>query len=133
MRFYRCSLGSTGARFDLPVLALCAWAALMRYYRDGALKAAGDSITEGIGQGRVTGNLEGFAPDTGLAFEVGDYASHSSAPLPYASLCAPLPKRGLSVAATMRSVLALGELTDLRTVCAKGRGRRRSALRLLSA
>ena len=27
------------------------------------LKAEGSSITEGIGQGRITANLEGFAPD----------------------------------------------------------------------
>jgi len=32
-------------------------------YHDGALKAEGTSITEGIGQGRVTANLEGFTPD----------------------------------------------------------------------
>ena len=47
-------------------------AALMRLYRDGELCAEGDSITEGIGQGRVTGNLDGFAPDAGLAFEIED-------------------------------------------------------------
>ena len=47
-------------------------AALMRFYRDGELRAEGDSITEGIGQGRVTGNLEGFRPDDGLAFEIDD-------------------------------------------------------------
>ena len=47
-------------------------AALMRFYRDGELMASGDSITEGIGQGRVTGNLEGFRPDEGFAFEVED-------------------------------------------------------------
>lgn len=32
-------------------------------YRDGAAAAEGSSITEGIGQGRVTANLEGFTPD----------------------------------------------------------------------
>ncbi|SFG30108.1 cysteine synthase A [Methylobacterium gossipiicola] len=37
--------------------------ALHAYYTDGALKAEGSSITEGIGQGRVTRNLEGFRPD----------------------------------------------------------------------
>lgn len=45
-------------------------AKLVRYYRDGELKAEGDSITEGIGQGRITGNLEGFEPD--YAFEIPD-------------------------------------------------------------
>jgi cysteine synthase A len=38
-------------------------AALRAYYTTGRLHAEGSSITEGIGQGRITGNLEGFAPD----------------------------------------------------------------------
>ncbi|MFI0843145.1 cysteine synthase A [Mesorhizobium sp. IMUNJ 23232] len=38
-------------------------AALFSYYTSGELKAEGSSITEGIGQGRITANLEGFAPD----------------------------------------------------------------------
>lgn len=38
-------------------------AALFSYYTTGAFKSDGGSITEGIGQGRVTANLEGFAPD----------------------------------------------------------------------
>lgn len=38
-------------------------AALYAYYTTGELKAEGTSITEGIGQGRVTGNLEGITVD----------------------------------------------------------------------
>ncbi len=38
-------------------------AALHSFYTSGELKAEGNSITEGIGQGRITANLEGFAPD----------------------------------------------------------------------
>ncbi|CAN7398280.1 cysteine synthase A [Aminobacter sp. LjRoot7] len=38
-------------------------AALYSYYTSGELKAEGSSITEGIGQGRITANLEGFTPD----------------------------------------------------------------------
>jgi len=45
-------------------------AALYRYYTTGELKSEGNSITEGIGQGRVTGNLEGFTPD--MSFEIPD-------------------------------------------------------------
>jgi cysteine synthase len=37
--------------------------ALYNYYAHGELKAEGNSITEGIGNGRVTRNLEGFTPD----------------------------------------------------------------------
>jgi len=38
-------------------------AALYNYYRHGELKAEGSSITEGIGQGRITANLEGLTVD----------------------------------------------------------------------
>ncbi|PSM18008.1 cysteine synthase A [Nitratireductor sp. StC3] len=38
-------------------------AALYSYYTEGELKSEGSSITEGIGQGRITANLEGFTPD----------------------------------------------------------------------
>jgi cysteine synthase A len=38
-------------------------AALHSYYTTGVLKAEGSSITEGIGQGRITKNLDGFTPD----------------------------------------------------------------------
>lgn len=38
-------------------------AALHSYYTQGTLDAPGSSITEGIGQGRITANLEGFRPD----------------------------------------------------------------------
>ena len=38
-------------------------AALFSYYTTGELKAEGTSITEGIGQGRVTANLEGIEVD----------------------------------------------------------------------
>ncbi|WP_394762785.1 cysteine synthase A [Phenylobacterium sp.] len=37
--------------------------ALFNYYTAGELKAEGTSITEGIGQGRITANLEGLAID----------------------------------------------------------------------
>jgi cysteine synthase len=38
-------------------------AALYSYYKTGALKAEGSSITEGIGQGRITKNIEGAVVD----------------------------------------------------------------------
>lgn len=45
-------------------------AALYEYYRHGELKSSGSSITEGIGQGRITANLEGFTPD--YAYQIPD-------------------------------------------------------------
>jgi cysteine synthase A len=44
--------------------------ALYSYYTTGELKATGNSITEGIGQGRVTKNLEGAPID--FAYQVSD-------------------------------------------------------------
>ena len=40
-------------------------AAVLRWYTEGALRAVGSSITEGIGQGRLTGNMlaDNFRPD----------------------------------------------------------------------
>ncbi|HUV32374.1 MAG TPA: cysteine synthase A [Devosiaceae bacterium] len=38
-------------------------AALFNYYAHGVLKAEGSSISEGIGQGRITANLEGLEVD----------------------------------------------------------------------
>jgi cysteine synthase len=38
-------------------------AALWHYYAHGSLKVEGDSMTEGIGQGRITANLEGLDVD----------------------------------------------------------------------
>ena len=56
--------GVTIALADVP------GAALYSYYTTGELKAEGSSITEGIGQGRITANLEGLAVDE--AFQIPD-------------------------------------------------------------
>jgi cysteine synthase A len=45
-------------------------AALYRYYTTGELGSDGSSIAEGIGQGRITRNLEGFTPD--FAYNISD-------------------------------------------------------------
>jgi cysteine synthase A len=45
-------------------------AALYSYYTTGVLKSEGTSITEGIGQGRITKNLEGAPVD--IAFQIPD-------------------------------------------------------------
>lgn len=44
--------------------------ALFNYYENGEFKAEGNSISEGIGQGRVTANLEDFKPD--YSFRISD-------------------------------------------------------------
>ena len=45
-------------------------AALYSFYTTGELKSSGSSITEGIGQGRVTANLEGAPVD--FAYQISD-------------------------------------------------------------
>src|SRR5690606_20365041 len=45
-------------------------AALYEYYTRGELRAEGSSITEGIGQGRITANIEGAAVD--VAYRIPD-------------------------------------------------------------
>jgi cysteine synthase len=48
-------------------------AALYNWYKNGELKAEGTSITEGIGQGRVTANLEGVTVDEAFRVEDRDW------------------------------------------------------------
>ena len=55
------------------VLADVPGAALYNYYAHGELKAEGSSITEGIGQGRITGNLQDAPVD--MAFQIPDAES----------------------------------------------------------
>ena len=45
-------------------------AALYNYYTNGELKSEGSSISEGIGQGRITANLEGLSVD--MAYNISD-------------------------------------------------------------
>jgi len=48
-------------------------AALYHWYKDGELKATGTSITEGIGQGRITANLEDVLVDYAYRVEDEDW------------------------------------------------------------
>ncbi|PHJ25312.1 o-acetylserine lyase 2 [Cystoisospora suis] len=49
--------------------------ALYRYFTEGQLRAEGSSVVENIGQGRITGQLQGFRPD--VAYEIPDVESLS--------------------------------------------------------
>ena len=58
-------------------------AALYNYYAHGELKAEGSSVAEGIGQGRITANLEGLkvdypyrVPDEAMMAAIFDLAEH---------------------------------------------------------
>jgi cysteine synthase len=65
------SMGLKAKRRDIVIgIADPMGAALYSYYTTGELKAEGSSITEGIGQGRVTANLEGVLVDK--AYQIPD-------------------------------------------------------------
>lgn len=54
-------------------LADPAGGALFSYFTEGALKSEGGSITEGIGVGRITGQLEGLSVDHAYRIEDADF------------------------------------------------------------
>lgn len=54
-------------------LADPAGAALFNWFNRGEMTAEGSSITEGIGVARITGNLEGFAPDFAYRIEDAEF------------------------------------------------------------
>jgi cysteine synthase A len=92
-------------------------AALFSYYTTGELKAEGSSITEGIGQGRITANLEGFEPDH--SFQIPD---EESVPvcfdlLEHEGLCLG-PSSGVNVAGAIRLAGELGPGKTIVTILA---------------
>jgi cysteine synthase A len=82
-------------------------AALYSYYTSGVLKAEGTSITEGIGQGRITKNLEGAPVD--MAFRIPDPEAVSIIfdLLEHEGLCVG-GSTGINVAGAIRLARALG-------------------------
>ncbi|MGB0505886.1 MAG: cysteine synthase A [Pikeienuella sp.] len=59
-----CAMALRGFNKDIKIgLADPMGAAIYNYYKHGELKAEGSSITEGIGQGRITENLKGLEVD----------------------------------------------------------------------
>ena len=81
--------------------------ALYEYYKNGELKAEGTSITEGIGQGRITKNLEGAPIDE--AYQIPD---EEALPilfdlLKYEGLCMGT-STGINIAGAIRLAKELG-------------------------
>jgi cysteine synthase A len=102
-------------------------AALFSYYTTGELKAEGSSITEGIGQGRITANLEGLNVDH--AFQVPDA---ESVPvcfdlLEHEGLCMG-PSSGVNVAGAIRLARELGPGHTIVTILADYGNRYQSKL-----
>ncbi len=82
-------------------------AALYNYYACGELKAEGSSVAEGIGQGRITGNLEGAPIDTQFRISDEEGLEQVAALLRDEGLCLGLSS-GINVAGAMHLARDLG-------------------------
>jgi len=102
-------------------------AALYNYYAHGELKAEGSSISEGIGQGRITANLEGIEVDEPMQI-------HDSEAIPYVfdmlekeGLCLGASS-GVNVAGAVRLARKLGPGHTIVTILCDGGMRYQSKL-----
>ncbi|MCC3862413.1 cysteine synthase A [Pseudemcibacter aquimaris] len=102
-------------------------AALYHYYKRGSLKAEGTSITEGIGQGRITANLENIEIDE--AYQIPDEeALHVLFDLiKYEGLCLG-GSSGINVAAAIRLAKEMGPGHTIVTLLCDGGARYQSKL-----
>ena len=90
-------------------------AALYNYYAHGELKAEGSSVAEGIGQGRITANLEGAPIDT--QFRISDAEGYGWVRrlLDDEGLCLGLSS-GINVAGAVRLAQAMGPGKRIATI-----------------
>lgn len=82
-------------------------AALYEYYAHGELKSEGSSVAEGIGQGRITGNLEGAPIDTQFRISDAEGLEWVDRLLKEEGLCLGLSS-GINVAGAVRLARELG-------------------------
>jgi cysteine synthase A len=101
--------------------------ALFSYYTTGELKAVGGSITEGIGQGRITANLEGLTvdhsyqiPDREAVEQIFDLVQHEGLSLGGSA--------GVNVAGAIRLARDLGPGKTIVTILCDGGSRYQSKL-----
>jgi cysteine synthase A len=104
---WRCPIGQAKRKGIQIELYDVAGAALYSYYTTGELKMEGSSITEGIGQSRITKNLEGIAVDAAYLI-----ADEESVPIVFQllleeGLCMG-GSTGVNVAGAMRLAKQLG-------------------------
>ncbi|MCY7271853.1 MAG: cysteine synthase A [Sphingomonas bacterium] len=90
-------------------------AALYNYYSKGELKSEGSSITEGIGQGRITANLEGLTVDHAFLIPDGESVGIAFALLEEEGLALGLSS-GVNVAGAVRLARALGPSKTIVTI-----------------
>lgn len=132
-----CSVGSGGTLAGVAMalqpkgvkigLADPEGAALHSFYTEGKLESPGSSITEGIGQGRITANLEGFTPDFSYRISdaealpvVFDLCEHEGLVLGGSS--------GVNIAGAIRMALEMGPGHTIVTVLADSGTRYQSKL-----
>jgi cysteine synthase A len=90
-------------------------AALYNFYAHGELKAEGSSVAEGIGQGRITGNLEGAPIDTQFRISDQEGLDWVDRLLTEEGLCLGLSS-GINVAGAVRLAEALGPGKRIATI-----------------
>jgi cysteine synthase A len=90
-------------------------AALFHYYADGELRAEGSSIAEGIGQGRITANLEGAPVDTQFQITDAEGWRWVQRLLAEEGLCLGLSS-GINVAGAVRLARELGPGKRIATI-----------------
>jgi cysteine synthase A len=82
-------------------------AGLFNYYVNGELKADGSSITEGIGQGRITKNLEGLEIDMPYQIKDAELLDITFSLLKNEGFCLG-SSSGINVAGAMRMAREMG-------------------------
>ena len=92
-------------------------AALYSYYTTGELKSSGSSITEGIGQGRITKNLEGAPIDTAYQIPDAEAVSIIFDLLEHEGLCLG-GSSGINIAGAVRLAKELGPGHTIVTILA---------------
>ena len=102
-------------------------AALYSWYTAGELKSEGSSITEGIGQGRVTKNLEGVVVDRAYRIDDTEMASTVFRLVEEEGLCLG-SSSGVNVAGAIRLARDLGPGHTIVTILCDGGGRYQSKL-----
>jgi cysteine synthase len=90
-------------------------AALYNYYAHGDLKAEGDSITEGIGQSRITANLQGAVIDEAFRIEDSEMLPVLYALVREEGLCLG-GSSGINIVGAIRLAQALGRGKTIVTV-----------------
>ena len=92
-------------------------ASMYSYYTTGELKGEGDSIAEGIGQGRITGNLEGAQVDEPFQITDAEALPYVFDLLKYEGLCLGASS-GINIAGAVRLAKKMGPGHTIVTILA---------------